>query len=344
MKNVKQNKPLEDNVEINQIQSDKNKMQTLILKNCLSFLDTKHKVDLLHLNKNLNIKKYYYESFLERKELSKEKRIKIWQIILLNKEANNVNYKEILKDLNEIEDSKVIMDDTKRTFLANKDKEKTQEIVKNILSCFISKNNYNIRYCQGMNFIVAFLYDLTDNEELSFILFKSLIENTNLKIIYDKKFELLNCYFYILDRLISFFLPLLKQKFDEIQMNIDCFVSAYFLTLFSNVFILNNNCKKFMIFILENFMLKGWKVIFKAILALLKYNKEDILNIKEEGELLNYVIQNLRKSDIFLDENFEKFLNLYNNFYVNTKLINDLKEEYILENEIKNDLNIKSEI
>ena len=107
MKNVKQNKPLEDNVEINQIQSDKNKMQTLILKNCLSFLDTKHKVDLLHLNKNLNIKKYYYESFLERKELSKEKRIKIWQIILLNKEANNVNYKEILKDLNEIEDSKV---------------------------------------------------------------------------------------------------------------------------------------------------------------------------------------------------------------------------------------------
>ena len=344
MKNVKQNKPLEDNVEINQIQSDKNKMQTLILKNCLSFLDTKHKVDLLHLNKNLNIKKYYHESFLERKELSKEKRIKIWQIILLNKEANNVNYKEILKDLNEIEDSKVIMDDTKRTFLANKDKEKTQEIVKNILSCFISKNNYNIRYCQGMNFIVAFLYDLTDNEELSFILFKSLIENTNLKIIYDKKFELLNCYFYILDRLISFFLPLLKQKFDEIQMNIDCFVSAYFLTLFSNVFILNNNCKKFMIFILENFMLKGWKVIFKAILALLKYNKEDILNIKEEGELLNYVIQNLRKSDIFLDENFEKFLNLYNNFYVNTKLINDLKEEYILENEIKNDLNIKSEI
>ena len=164
MKNVKQNKPLEDNVEINQIQSDKNKMQTLILKNCLSFLDTKHKVDLLHLNKNLNIKKYYYESFLERKELSKEKRIKIWQIILLNKEANNVNYKEILKDLNEIEDSKVIMDDTKRTFLANKDKEKTQEIVKNILSCFISKNNYNIRYCQGMNFIVAFLYQLCNDK------------------------------------------------------------------------------------------------------------------------------------------------------------------------------------
>ena len=341
---IKQVNSKEESPDINQNEISNIKKNKIFLRNILPFLEIQYKNELLHLSKELNMRQYYYENILSSKELSLEKRIKIWQIILLNKEANNVNYKEILKDLNEIEDSKVIMDDTKRTFLANKDKEKTQEIVKNILSCFISKNNYNIRYCQGMNFIVAFLYDLTDNEELSFILFKSLIENTNLKIIYDKKFELLNCYFYILDRLISFFLPLLKQKFDEIQMNIDCFVSAYFLTLFSNVFILNNNCKKFMIFILENFMLKGWKVIFKAILALLKYNKEDILNIKEEGELLNYVIQNLRKSDIFLDENFEKFLNLYNNFYVNTKLINDLKEEYILENEIKNDLNIKSEI
>ena len=42
---------------------------------------------------------------------------------------------------------------------------------------------------------------------------------------------------------------------------IDFFISN-FLTLFSNVFILNNNCKKFMIFIFENFMIKGWKIKF----------------------------------------------------------------------------------
>ena len=50
---------------------------------------------------------------------------------------------------------------------------------------------------------------------------------------------------------------------------------------------------------------------------------------------MKFVIQNLRESKIFLDENFEKFLNLYNNYDVNNKIINDLKEEYNLENEIK---------
>ena len=338
IRNIKEIKPKEDNTEKNKINKE-----LLILKNSLPFLDIKHKIDLLHLNKDLNMKKYYYKSILSNSKLSIDKRIKLWKIILNVKEMN-FNYKEICKDFEEIEEYKVIMDDTKRTSLINKDKEKTQEIVRNILCCFISKNNYNIRYCQGMNFIVAFLYDLTNDEELSFILFKSLIENTNLNQIYDRKFELLHCHFYILERLISFYLPLLKQKFDEIQMNIDCFVSAYFLTLFSNVFILNNNCKKFMIFIFENFMIKGWKIIFKSLLALLKYSEEEIMNKKEEGEILNYVIQNLRKSSIFLDENFEMFLKIYNNFDVNNNIINDLKEEYNLENEIKKELNIKSEI
>jgi len=338
IRNIKEIKPKEDNTEKNKINKE-----LLILKNSLPFLDIKHKIDLLHLNKDLNMKKYYYKSILSNSKLSIDKRIKLWKIILNVKEMN-FNYKEMCKDFEEIEEYKVIMDDTKRTSLINKDKEKTQEIVRNILCCFISKNNYNIRYCQGMNFIVAFLYDLTNDEELSFILFKSLIENTNLNQIYDRKFELLHCHFYILERLISFYLPLLKQKFDEIQMNIDCFVSAYFLTLFSNVFILNNNCKKFMIFIFENFMLKGWKIIFKSLLALLKYSEEEIMNKKEEGEILNYVIQNLRKSNIFLDENFEMFLKIYNNFDVNNNIINDLKEEYNLENEIKKELNIKSEI
>jgi len=344
IKTIKEIKSKEDNSDPNKIEKDKINKELLILKNSLPFLDIKHKIYLLLLNKDLNMKKYYYKSILSNNKLPIEKRIKIWQIILEAEVKESINYKEMCKDFEEIEEYKVIMDDTKRTSLLNKDKEKTQEIVRNILCCFISKNNYNIRYCQGMNFIVAFLYDLTNDEELSFILFKSLIENTNLKQIYDRKFELLHCHFYILERLISFYLPLLKQKFDEIQMNIDCFVSAYFLTLFSNVFILNNNCKKFMIFIFENFMLKGWKIIFKALLALLKYSEDEIMNKKEEGEILNFVIQNLRKSSIFLDENFEIFLKIYNHFDVNNIIINDLKEEYNLEIEIKKELNIKSEI
>ena len=77
---------------------------------------------------------------------------------------------------------------------------------------------------------------------------------------------------------------------------------------------------------------------------MLKYNEDEIMNKKEEGEIFNFVIQNLKKSDIFLDENYEKFLNIYNYFDVNNSLINSLKEEYNSEKEIKKELNIKSEI
>ena len=332
------------NTTVDITNKNNSKDKKMVLNNILPFLDINHKITLMHLNKDLNMKKYCYKFILNKSSISIEKRIKIWEIILFNEEIKNIKYKENIEEWEKLEDYKVITDDTKRTSLINKDKEKTKEIVKNILCCFISKNNYDIRYCQGMNFIVAVLYDLTNNEEISYLLFKSLIENTNLKIIYDKKFELLHCYFYILDRLISFFLPLLRQKFDEIQMNIDCFVSPYFLTLFSNVYILNNNCKKFITFIFENFMLHGWKSIFKSILALLKYNEEEILNKKEEGEILTFVINNLRESDIFLDDNFEKFLQIYNNLNINNNLINNLKEEYNLENEIKKELNKKVKI
>ena len=99
-----------------------------------------------------------------------------------------------------------------------------------------------------------------------------------------------------------------------------------------------------MTFIFENFIINGWKVIFKSILAVLKYNEDEIMNKKEEGEIFNFVIQNLKKSDIFLDENYEKFLNIYNYFDVNNSLISSLKEEYNSEKEIKKELNIKSEI
>jgi len=338
IKYSKENNKKEENYDNSVIELKKKK---LILKNILAFLGIKNKIDLILLNKKLNMRQYSYKNILLSNKLSIEKRIEIWKIILNCEKMNNNKYKEILKHLKESEDFKVIMDDTKRTFLLNKDKEETQNIVKNILFCFISKNNYNIKYCQGMNFIVAFLYDLTNNEELTFNLFKSLIENTELKSIYDKKFELLHCYFYILNRLISLYLPLIKQKFDDMQMNIDCFVSPYFLTLFSHIFILNNNCKKFMIFIFENFILTGWKIIFKSILSILKYNEKEIINKKEEGELLNYVIQNIKKSDVFLDDNFENFLIIYNNFDINNNIINSLKEEYKLENELNKEIKSK---
>ena len=251
----------------------------------------------------------------------------------------NINYFELCKNAEQVEYYKVILDDTKRTTLKSKEKEESNEIIKNILCCFSLENSSNIKYCQGMNFLAAFLYDLTNNEEEAFLLFTCLIDNTELAKIYDHKFESLNTYFYILERLIFLFLPKISQKFKEVQLSIDCFASPYFITLFSNVYITSNSANKLIMFIIDNFIIKGWRVIFKAILSLLKYNEKEIIE-KKCDEVVNYIIKDMKNSDVFLEQNFQKFFEIFKNFNIKDDLIKNLEEEYNIENKIKTELNI----
>ena len=350
IKNIKQNNNKENdnendsnNLINNGLKYNEQKKLILILKKCIVFLNNNEKRNLLCLNKNLKVFKYIYKSLLDEKEMSLEKHIKIWKIILKCSKIKNINYAELCKNNDKVEYYKVILDDTKRTTLKREDKEKSNEIIKNILCCFALANSSKIKYCQGMNFLAAFLYDLTNNEEESFLLLTCLIDNTQLSKIYDHKFELLNCYFYILDRLIFLFLPKIKEKFKEDQLNIDCFASPYFLTLFSNVYIVNPSADKIVMFIIDNFIIKGWRVIFKSILTLLKFNEKEIIG-KKDDEVLNYIIHDMKKSNLFLEENFEKFKELYKNFNITDELIDNLQEEYNLENKIKKELNINIDL
>ena len=329
----------DNNIINNEFKNNKQKQLILILKKSIVFLNNKEKRNLLCLNKNLKLFKYIYKSLLEVKEMSLEKHIKIWKMILKCSKLKNINYEELCKNNDKVEYYKVILDDTKRTTLKNIDKEKSNEIVKNILCCFALKNNSKVKYCQGMNFLAAFLYDLTNKEEESFLLLTCLIDNTQLSKIYDHKFELLNCYFYILDRLIFLFLPKISQKFKEVQLNIDCFASPYFITLFSNVYISSVSTAKIIIFIIDNFIIKGWRVIFKSILSLLKFNEKEIIE-KKDDEVVNYILHDMKKSNIFLEENFEQFKELYKNFNIKDELIDNLQEEYNIENKITKELNI----
>ena len=339
IKNKEDYKNEEQNNIINGFKSEERKKIIFILKNTMNFLNNIEKSKLLCLNKKINIFKYIYKSFLEVKHLSIQKHINIWKTILGCSKIKNINYLELCKNAEKAEYYKVIIDDTKRTTLKSKGKEESNEIIKNILCCFSLKNSSKINYCQGMNFLAAFLYDLTNNEEETFLLFTCLIDNTELAKIYDHKFELLNAYFYVLERLIFLFLPRISKKFREVQINMDCFASAYFITLFSNVYILSNSANKFIMFIIDNFIIKGWRVIFKTILTLLKYNEKEIID-KKDDEIVNYVIHEMKKSDVFLEENFDKFFEIFKNLNIKDDLIKNLEEEYNLEKKIKSDLNI----
>ena len=312
-KNMKNKDKDSNDIINNEYKMNEQKKLIIILKKALIFLNNNDKINLLCLNKKIKMSKYIYKSFLQEKNISLEKHITIWKIILGCSKIENINYTELCKNNEEVEYYKVIMDDTKRTTLKGKDKDKSNEIIKNILCCFVKQNALKIKYCQGMNFLAALFYDLTTKEEDSFLLLTCLIDNTQLAKIYDHKFELLNCYFYILDRLIFLFLPKISQKFKEVQLNIDCFASPYFITLFSNTYIFSSSADKLVMFIIDNFILKGWIVIFKSILSLLKFNEKEIIE-KEDDEVVNYIIHDMTKSQIFLEGNFENFVKLYKNF------------------------------
>ena len=332
---------LSDEKEINE-----QKKLILILKNASAFLNYEDKRKLLCLNKKIKLCKYIYRKILEEKKIFLDitKHLNIWKIILGCSKMKKIDYKYLCKGNEEVENYNIIVEDIKRTTIKNyknKEKEKnSRNCLINILSSFCRINSSKIQYCQGMNFLVAFLYDLTNNkEEDTFSLFSNLMFNTELSKIFDIKFETLKCYFYILNRLIFLFLPQISQKFEEIKLSSDCFACPFFITLFSNTYIISNSSKQFMMFIIDSFIFKGWRIIFSSILSLLKYNEKNILE-KEDDEFFNFVVNDLIKSDIFQKENFDKFIELYKNFYIKRELINNLKEEFYLENKIKKDLNI----
>ena len=328
-----------DNIIIDNNNIDEQKKIILILKNVIIFLNNEEKRQLLHLNKKLNMFKYIYKNILYEKKLSIQKHVDVWKIVLKCYKMKHINYKDLCKNNKHVDYYKVIVDDTKRTFLRNKNQEESIKIMENILCCFSLSNASKIKYCQGMNFLAAFFYDLTNNEETSFLLFTSLVDNTKLSEIYDPKFELLNSYFYVLERLIFLYLPKLSEKLKEYQINIDCFASPYFITLFSNTYIINYNCMKFIMFIIDNFIFKGWRVIFTSILTLLKFKENEIIT-KNEDEVVNFLVNDMKKNELLLDENFDKFLEIYKSYNIKDELINNLQEEYNLENNIKKELNI----
>ena len=63
-----------------------------------------------------------------------------------------------------------------------------------------------LNYCQGMNYIAAFLLNITNNEEESFYLFLSLLISTEYGRLFEKDLEKLKKSFYVFERIICLFI------------------------------------------------------------------------------------------------------------------------------------------
>ena len=150
-----------------------------VFENTIPFLSYQDYNNLLLVSKfyNKKIKKKIYKYVLKQKNIKKEIRLKIWSNLLkLNQIKKEYDYQQILATKIDEKAKYEIKLDVDRTAVKNENKEMHREKINNVLFA-VSQCNGDIKYCQGMNFIVGILYEMYGEEE-AFYIFLSFFKNT----------------------------------------------------------------------------------------------------------------------------------------------------------------------
>ena len=322
---------------------------SLILLNSMKYLDFKDYINILLVNKSTYklIRKILYKNILINvdENIPEEIYIKnkipnvwknqnirkeIWKLLLHYKKEN---YKDLVNKINEkeIEYLNIIKLDAKRMiFIGDEDPEIKKNALINILSC-LSICHPKINYSQGMNYIAYFLYEICGGEEEAFQIFNCLLSSTAYGDLFFNELSRLNKYFYVFDRLIYIYLPEISLHLKNKDLSVRYFVSPWFITLFTNAFknIKEQNNPKVLIWILDLFILNGWKSIIKIGLCLMKHFEIKILSCDLE-ELLHFLINDILKYDFFQNENYDNLRNIYEQLKIENALIENIESEYNL--------------
>ena len=325
----------------------------LSLNSCFMFLEQKDYINIQSLNKfyysncqkliykQIFIKNdykqaYNYNLFINSDLSDINKHIGMW-FYYLKYDKNKIKYKEILKKVNSdnIENKiKLIKDvivlDVNRTFFSTNQKEK-REILKNILYS-LAYLYPKVSYCQGMNFICQFLLEATKDEEKAFDIFSAILNKTKYGNLIEDEFSLMKKYFYVFERLIILYLPELATLLKKNNVNPSYYISPWFITLFTHSFVENQT--KLLLRIFDLFILDGWISVIKIGLMLLKHYEKVLMDLNFE-ELLNFLINDLKeKYDFFNNNNYEKFMELYQDMKIPKGLVSNIENEYELEMKI----------
>ena len=338
----------------NRIFNDTEKM--IIIKKVSRFLPDKDKINILKLNKKFSSKlnKKIYKEILNRKDIekgiiqNKQMHINVWKILLkYNKIKRDYPYfpnlekvKKIKYDMNGKNDFCIIDLDSQRTLFEENNKlEQKRKILNNILKTCAMLNEEGC-YCQGMNFVGAFIIKITEDEEDSFYFLMGLFKYTDYRSIFKTDLSKLKLYFSIFDVVLKLYIPTLESYFEENKVKSNYYLSAWFIALFTS---LVKHGKKLDAFlkIFDLFLIDGWKAIFNISMDILRKNEEILLTMKNEG-LLHYLTSALGNDFVLNKENYGYLLD--NN--VNKRLVLRISGKLMhnIENEINQTEKIKEKL
>ena len=222
------------------------------------------------------------------------------------------NY-EIIGDINDIIDM-----DVNRSY---QDRADIHQSLKNVLKTYAFYNP-DVSYCQGMNFIAGTFLLLFRDEGLSFKCLIGLVKKFNMGPIFEVGVPKLRCMLYQLDQLIEIRLPNVHKVFKLEGVSSGYFSSPWFLTIFSSS--LQNRIKT-LLEIWDYFFIKGWKVVFKAAIAILKILESKIVRSSFD-EIMSFITGNNLTSE---DEIFnDGFIDVVKKVKVTNALLAQLEEDY----------------
>ena len=317
----------------------------LILRKVSRFLADKDKINIFKLNKKFTSKlnKKIYKEILNRKDSelgimeNKKMHLNIWKILLkYNEIKKNYPYypnlekvKQIKYDMNGKTDFCVIDLDTQRTlFNKNCNVEEKRKSLNNILKTSIMLSEKGC-YCQGMNFVGAFILKISEDEEESFYLIMGLFKYTDYKSIFVKDLSKLRLFFNIFDVILKLYIPTLESYFIENKVAANYYLSAWFIALFTSLTKQENKLDAF-VKIFDLFIIDGWKAIFNISMDILRKNEEILLTLKNEG-LLHYLTSTLGYDFVLNKENYGYLLNNNLNkrlvLRISGKLIHNIENE-----------------
>lgn len=301
----------------------------LALKYVLYYLEESDLDNLLLINKEWNSILTKHISHIKYKLYSHNQDIKIrkkYWASALNVKSVTVNYKEVLKKMNEFPElmlnhEKLIELDVDRSFHSYP--AEIQQALKNILNAY-AVYNPEIGYCQGMNYIAGTLYLGVNDEEIAFKGMISLLERYSMKHIYQLHHQILNMKFYQLERLISLFLPEMSQYMREHEVHSFKYSSSWFITIFSQTLKYEEMLRSRL---WDMFLLDGWKAFFKIAIAIFA-KLSTKFHEKNFDEIMS-VISNISLREVNQDIFTEDFIHQARSIKITTSLLKYLEDEYL---------------
>ena len=227
----------------------------------------------------------------------------IWMIlsekIILERKDDNYNYLKIQKNNFLIESQ--IEKDICRTFKEGKTNIEINKL-KNIL---IASSNLekDIGYCQGMNFIAAFLLKISNYSEIdTFYLYCFVLEKIN--GYFMQNFPLFNYHLCLFDYFFKIFFPKLEKHFKELELPLELWIGKWIQTLFIISLPFEETCR-----IWDYLFIYGFDFIIPICLGIIFYMEDDLLIIKDSSDVMYFFKESFSPQDSeLISENIEKHI------------------------------------